>query len=47
MIKNLLKKMSMNKLQKQNDAQYRKLVVGAITPAEEHELRAIFARSQR
>lgn len=47
MIKKFFKKVAENKLQKHKDAQYRQLVVGAITPAEEHEIRAIFTRAQR
>jgi len=47
MIKKFFKKVAKNKLQKHNDAQYRRLVGGAITPAEEVEIRAIYTRAQR
>ena len=47
MIKKLFEKMNEKKIQKQNETAYNNLIVGAITPSEEIEIRAFFTRAQR
>lgn len=47
MIKKVISKVNEMKIAKHNEAQYRKLMINAITPAEELEIRAIFTRAQR